>query len=86
MRPTTHSGETYPGADLTEPEVEFLLAMAKFQKITGRRYPSWREVLGVVHSLGYRRMDLHLQAQKQSQKQAQLQPSAASANSLEVQP
>ncbi len=47
--------ELYPGSDLHGDEWEFAKAMAAFQKATGRRYPSWREVLQVVKALGYRR-------------------------------
>jgi hypothetical protein len=50
--------ELYPGSDLHGDEWEFVKAMANFQKATGRRYPSWREVLQVVKALGYRRSEL----------------------------
>ena len=50
--------ETHPGSDIGGPELEFIQAMARFQKATRTRYPTWRDVLSVVHSLGYRRIDL----------------------------
>jgi hypothetical protein len=41
---------------MTADEWEFLLAVAAFQKRTGRRYPTWREVLHVAACLGYRKV------------------------------
>jgi hypothetical protein len=57
MRPAVHDNENFPGSDYSSPEWEFIAAMARFQKQTGKRFPSWRDVLGVVHGLGYRRID-----------------------------
>ena len=50
-----HYTENYPGADVTPDELEFLKAMERFQRRHNRRYPTWREVLFVLESLGYRR-------------------------------
>lgn len=47
--------ENFPGADITPAEWEFLRALEAFQRRTGRRYPSGREVLGVLLGLGYRK-------------------------------
>jgi hypothetical protein len=58
MTTTRCNAQTHPGADIDGPEWEFIQAMARFQKQTRTRYPSWRDVLGVVHALGYRRIDL----------------------------
>jgi len=44
------------GSEMTPEEVEFLLAMHAFQRRTGRRYPTWREVLYVARCLGYRKV------------------------------
>ncbi|CAN5231462.1 hypothetical protein BH11PLA2_BH11PLA2_21680 [soil metagenome] len=53
--PTIHrESENFPGSTYTEPEWEFIRAMAKFQKQSGKRFPSWREVFAVLKSLGYR--------------------------------
>jgi hypothetical protein len=49
------SGEEYPGWDVTPDELEFLKAMERYQRRMRRRYPTWREVLAVLHSLGYRK-------------------------------
>jgi hypothetical protein len=48
--------ENFPGADVTPEELEFLKAMERFQRERRRRYPTWREVLFVLRSLGYRRV------------------------------
>jgi hypothetical protein len=47
--------EIQPGADLGGDDWEFCRAMAAFQKASGRRFPSWREVLQVARGLGYRK-------------------------------
>ncbi len=47
--------ENYPGADMTPDEWEFLKAMERFQRENHRRYPTFREVLFVLESLGYRK-------------------------------
>lgn len=44
------------GSEMTADEVEFLIAVAAFQKHTGRRYPTWREILHVLRCLGYRKV------------------------------
>jgi hypothetical protein len=47
---------SFDGADMTADDNEFLLAIAAYQKRSGRRYPTWREVLHVLRSLGYRKV------------------------------
>jgi hypothetical protein len=58
--PHWHSYTSYSphfdGGDMTAEQVEFLLAMAAYQKRYGRRYPTWLEVLHVLHCLGYRKV------------------------------
>jgi hypothetical protein len=48
--------ETYPGADVTPEELEFLMAVERFQRKHNRRYPTWREILFVLRGLGYRKV------------------------------
>lgn len=48
--------ETFTGGDFTADEWEFVRAIAAYQKEWNRRYPSWREVLAVLESLGYRKI------------------------------
>jgi hypothetical protein len=50
--------ENFPGSDIAvgTDEWEFLKAMERYQRRAGRRYPTWREVLRVLRSLGYRKV------------------------------
>jgi hypothetical protein len=48
--------ENFPGADYTDEERAFLVAMERYKRQRRRPFPTWREVLAVVHSLGYRRV------------------------------
>jgi hypothetical protein len=47
----------YDGADMTDDEIEFLLAVASYQKRFGRRFPTWLEVLHILRCLGYRKVE-----------------------------
>jgi hypothetical protein len=47
---------TNQGADYTDNERDFLLAMDRFKREHQRPFPTWREVLAVVESLGWRRV------------------------------
>lgn len=46
----------FDGGDMTEDDVEFLLAVESFQKRFKRRYPTWLEVLHIARCLGYRKV------------------------------
>jgi hypothetical protein len=37
----------------SEPEMEFLNAIQEYKRTSGRMFPTWSEVLEVVHALGY---------------------------------
>jgi hypothetical protein len=39
--------------EYTAAELEFMAAVERWQNRTGRRHPSWRELLEIVRSLGY---------------------------------
>lgn len=39
--------------DYTQPEIEFMTAMDKYRRESGRPFPTWSEVLEVLLSLGY---------------------------------
>jgi hypothetical protein len=39
--------------DYTAAELEFLGAIQEYKWHSGRSFPSWAEVLGVLHALGY---------------------------------
>ncbi len=49
--------ENFPGADVAGEAFVFLKAVEKYQRDHKRRYPTWREVLGIAHALGYRRVE-----------------------------
>lgn len=44
------------GADYSDDELEFMLAMDAYKREHRRPFPSWSEVLGVLLSLGYRKV------------------------------
>src|SRR5689334_14566779 len=48
--------ETFSGGDYTADEWEFIRAVAAYQKRWNRRYPTWRELLHIAYSLGYRKV------------------------------
>lgn len=43
--------------DYSENEVAFMRAMDEYKRKSGRMFPTWSEVLEVLHSLGYRRVE-----------------------------
>lgn len=49
--------ENFPGADVSGEAFVFLKAVEEYQRRHKRRYPTWREVLAIAHSLGYRRVE-----------------------------
>ena len=55
-RLVTGPEESFPGSDYSDEERVFLLAMERYKRERRRPFPSWREVLHVAHSLGYRRV------------------------------
>jgi hypothetical protein len=42
--------------DYGDAEVEFMGAMDNYKRRSGRQFPTWSEVLEVLHSLGYRKV------------------------------
>jgi hypothetical protein len=52
-RPSSYS--LLDDRDFTEDEREFLVAMDRYKRRHRRPYPTWREVLVVLHGLGYRK-------------------------------
>ena len=42
--------------DYTNDEIEFMKAMDQYKRDNRRPFPTWSEVLEVLHSLGYRRV------------------------------
>ncbi len=45
--------------DYTRAEIEFMNAMADYKKRSGRMFPTWSEVLEVLHALGYTKAAEH---------------------------
>lgn len=43
--------------DYRDDEVEFMRAMDDYKRLSGRPFPTWSEVLEVVISLGYRKVE-----------------------------
>lgn len=42
--------------DYGDAEIEFMNAMDTYKRKSGRQFPTWSEVLEVLHSLGYRKV------------------------------
>lgn len=42
--------------DYSNQEVDFMKAMDDYKRRSGRQFPTWSEVLEVLHSLGYRKV------------------------------
>ncbi len=42
--------------DYSTDEIEFMRAMDQYKRDNGRPFPTWSEVLQVLHALGYRRI------------------------------
>ena len=57
VQPTTPSAlsEAFQGLSITPEAAEFGRAMDRYQRRTGRRYPTWLEVLNVAKDLGWRK-------------------------------
>ena len=43
--------------DYSDAEIEFMRAMDEYKRKSGRQFPTWSEVLEVIHSLGYRKVE-----------------------------
>lgn len=52
----TGNPATTPEIDYTDAETEFMTAMEQYRSENSRRFPTSREVLAVLISLGYRRV------------------------------
>jgi len=49
-------GMIHHGAEYDREQTEFIKAMERYQKETGRRYPAFTDVLRVAKALGYRKV------------------------------
>lgn len=50
------SQQLNPGAEYTDEEREFMMAMDRYKRRNNRPFPTWHEVLQVVIALGYRKV------------------------------
>ena len=50
--------EIFPGHDYSDEEREFLVAIERYKRERRRPFPTCREVLAVLLSLGYRRVSI----------------------------
>jgi hypothetical protein len=55
-RKSTGVAEANLGGNYSDEEAEFLKAMDAYQRTRRRPFPSWTEVLAVLKSLGYRKI------------------------------
>ena len=49
--------ENSPGSDYSDDERDFLIAMERYKRENRRPFPTWSEVLEVLVSLGYRKVE-----------------------------
>ena len=42
--------------EMTEEQWGFIMAMNEYKKINKRPFPTWTEVLDIIHALGYRKV------------------------------
>jgi len=56
-----HDSYTYVinlGSEYTQDELDFLRAIDRYKRIDQRPYPTWAEVLAVLVSLGWRKVEM----------------------------
>ena len=41
---------------MTEYQFEFVMAVETYKKLNKRMYPTWTEILEIMHQLGYRKV------------------------------
>ena len=63
-----HIDPTTCERDYSDDEIMFMRAMDEYKRKSGRMFPTWSEVLEVLHCLGYRRVEemVELPAYKKS--------------------
>jgi hypothetical protein len=42
--------------EMTEAQLEFLVAVNEYKKVNNRPFPTWTEVLDIIEALGYRKV------------------------------
>lgn len=43
--------------EYSDAEIEFMRAMDEYKRRSGRQFPTWSEVLEVIHAIGYRKTE-----------------------------
>ena len=59
LRPNNYrdgAQENFPGADITDDDLEFVKAMERYIRENKRPFPRFTEVLQVLKSLGWRKL------------------------------
>lgn len=41
---------------MTGEQFDFVLAIEEYKKVNARPFPTWTEVLDIIHALGYRKV------------------------------
>lgn len=57
MSPMETKLKAPPDREFTDDEHEFIMAIERYRRVKRRRFPSFREVLEVLKSLGYRKKE-----------------------------
>lgn len=55
--PKAYTHEVFVGADYLPEELEFLMAIDRYKREMQRPFPTWKEVLDVAKSLGWRKVE-----------------------------
>ena len=42
--------------EMTDEQFEFLMAVEEYKRVNSRPFPSWTEVLDIIHAMGYRKV------------------------------
>ena len=42
--------------EMTDEQFEFLMAVEEYKRVNARPFPSWTEVLDIIHAMGYRKV------------------------------
>jgi hypothetical protein len=42
--------------EMTDEQFEFLMAVEEYKRVNSRPFPTWTEVLDIIHAMGYRKV------------------------------
>jgi len=43
--------------EMTDEQFQFIQAVEEYKRVNGKPFPTWTEILDVVHALGYRKVE-----------------------------